>query len=254
MKNENILGKIFIIIAMFVMTIPVFAFEEQNQNQETSNKNKDANFCQELQNVQARVLKNLSKKEDNLHGKKNEHTTKLEERFTVRDKERMDHRNEKDIDLTLKIAKLKEKYPDAKYTLAISLFEKTMKDALIVRRNAIDAAVANFRNDLQNVISGKQSTADGMISSLETSIGAAVKTALNSCNQGISSATIKATFQKEISEIRKNTKIDKDNVVKLQPQIEQLANKRKADIDKAQDAFKVTAEGARRNLKEALAK
>jgi hypothetical protein len=124
--------------------------------------------------------------------------------------------------------------------------------AIASRRAAIDEAIDDFRQSVEQAKIDRKSAADALRNTFRNSIRAAFQKSETDCDVGVDPATIRTNFRAEVKAAKEKFENDRKEIEKLQTSMETLINTRKEAIKKAIDDFKTAMETARTEFKAAF--
>ena len=127
-----------------------------------------------------------------------------------------------------------------------------MEAALNVRRNAVDAAIKNFRDGVQAAVDSRKTAVDAAIASFKSAEQAAVEKAKADCAAGVAPRDIKQALQSSLKTARENLVKARQELDKKQDAMKPLIEAKKQAMEKAQADFKAAVEKAKNELRAAL--
>jgi len=247
MKNTNTFSKFVLASTMITSIIlPSFTFAATKEPKDATN------FCAELATKKTEVLTKISEHATKQGTKHSDREFKIENKFSVRDANKITKQESKDSNFTAKISELKTKYPEAEKQTAIANFENTVNQARDLKQNKLETVVTSFRTQLEALITSKTGNSETVVNDFKTKATAAFDHAQTSCDNGLDANTIKSTFKSEMDLAKTGLKDSKDGLNSIKFQVEQSANDKKTAATTIQQEFKASVESASQILKEAL--
>lgn len=242
---KKIAPKVIVLVLMFSILIAPFSSYAIGVD---INAKLGGDVCAKIAILEGKVNSKIEDKENKFVNKKDDRVKNLGEKRNERDVNRQENRAERDDKVDARITALMAKADtDAKKT-AVNNFSLAVKNAISVRRDSVNSAVATFRLGVDNLIKNKFGLIDNNAIELKNAIDLAFTKAKTSCQNGTDENTIKATLRSSIKTALDEFKSDKSDT-KIKAEIEALADARKASIDSAIAKFKIDMEKAKVDLK-----
>ncbi len=213
--------------------------------------------------VSANVCDRISERADAFSQK----TTEAENKFQIRTQERLANWTAKKTENETKLNSqraawnanrdaqfkaLEERAQTEEQKKAVTDFEVTTRAAIETRQGAVDGAIKTFQAGVQAAIATRNGQADQLLGDVKAARQALLDTAKADCAAGKDAKTVMATFRAGMLANRTKAQGDRQNVTKVNAQIQALITARKALVDKAFADFKATMERARVALKKAF--
>ena len=147
---------------------------------------------------------------------------------------------------------LEERAQTEEQKKAVAVFEATTRTAIETRQGAVDSAIKTFQDGVQAAITTRTGQVDQLLETVKTARQTLLDAAKADCVAGKDAKTVMETFRAGMLANRTKAQGDKQNVTKVNTQVQTLITARKAAIDKAFTDFKATMEKARIELKKAF--
>lgn len=208
-------------------------------------------LCDKISELYSRVAQIIAQKESKIGLKKIDVTNKIQERWTKQDVDLAQKRRNWDDNRTKQIAKLRAKFPNDNDKQAVISFEQAVGFAISARRTAIDSAIANFRQDVQQLKISRQSKTDAAKTAFKNSIIAAFEKAKTDCLSGVPIATVRENLKNNLMAAKESYNSAVKEIEKIGAGMDQLIATRKAAFEKAIQDFKSAMEKARLDFKAA---
>jgi hypothetical protein len=244
-KNTLRIGVLVSLIASVLVPLWIFA-QNANENQ------KAGAFCNLISNLASKYDQRVANRETKLEEKRSEIENRIAERWTERDAKLTEKRAKWDTNRDEHFAKLEEKAVTDEQKQALLVFKQAVAAAIAARRAAIDEAISNFRQGVEQAKVDRKSAADALRNAFRNSIQAAFQKAKADCDAGVDPATIRTNFRAEVKAAKDEFEIDRQELEKLQTSMEALINTRREAIKKAIDDFKAAMEKAKTDFKAAF--
>lgn len=137
---------------------------------------------------------------------------------------------------------------------AVETFESTLETAVTTRRSAIDTAIKTSRDGLDRAIANHTNGVENAAEAFRNKTNIAFEKAEEDCAGNVDEATIRRHLRITLEEARK-TFVSAVKEIEAFRNIEQsLKETREASVENAHEAFRVTADQAETDLKEAFGK
>ncbi len=120
---------------------------------------------------------------------------------------------------------------------AVATFKGAIEAAVAARENAVDAARNTYRQSADQLIDQHRSAVEQVLNSFQAAIQAAIGQAQASCTAGTAPAHVRTAFQQALEAARQARKAGVQEVDKIGPQMEALAQTRNAAIQQAMTTY-----------------
>ena len=256
----GVLAVIGLIIPMFVLakknnglstTVNINA---QNKKSNTANATTTAGkiICDRLINFSANVDQKITDHKTKLKEKRDEIINKLEIKREERDNKLNATRDQWDTNRQKQFAKLLEHAATDTQKQAVAKFKSDVETAILVRRQAVDAAIQTFRDGVKQAIALRKTATDNSVKTFNSAVATAKTKAQADCANGIDPKTVRLNYQQTLKAARDKFQSDKQNIEKLHGSIEPLIMAKKQATENAIADFKIAMEKARTDLKTAF--
>jgi len=244
---KKILKTGFLGLTIAGVLVPLWIFAQNaNDNQ------KAKGFCNSISNLTSKYDQRITDRETKLETKRVEITNRIAERWEARDEKLAEKREKWDENREEHFDKLEEKAETDEQKQAFLAFKQAVTAAIASRRAAIDKAIDDFRQGVEQAKIDRKSAADTLRNTFRNSIRAAFQKAETDCDAGVDPATIRTNFRAEVNAAKEKFETDRKEMEKLQDMMKTLINTRKEAIEKAIDDFKTAMETARTEFKAAF--
>lgn len=225
--------------------------EKQRNNEENKiQKNGDAgvNFCQKISDLSGQAEEKFTKAngpEDRLN--------QWQEKISEQDGKLTKLREQWDSNRDDQFKKLEENATTDEQKKAVADFEAAVKDAISIRRAAVDGALSVWRSGVKDLISARKQAITSDASAFGDAVKAAFDKAESDCQSGVSPTTIRMTLKSSIQAARVKYHEDRQGAPKVGGvNIQTLITARRNAVSKAMIDFKAAMEKARSELKKAF--
>jgi hypothetical protein len=210
-------------------------------------RSRGVDFCKNIDAIAAKITSDMGEKESRFDGRKEDRLSKLSVSRENRDGKREDKRDGRDEKHNTRIDALMAKADTDAERAAVNEFSATLESATKARREAVDAAVKKFREGVDKLINDKFTTLGGDIEAFKKAMEQAIAQAKADCAVD---KDPKPAFMESVKKAREAFKTSKPEMIK--DEVKNLADIRKAEVDKAVTDFKNTMKTAFEKLKTAF--
>ncbi|MCX6761167.1 MAG: hypothetical protein NTZ84_03660, partial [Candidatus Nealsonbacteria bacterium] len=248
MNFKKILTLSLGIIMIIGILTPIFTFARNSSTTQQGNV-----LCDKISEVYSKMAQIIAQKESKIGLKKTEIANKIQEHWAKQDTDLAKKRQNWDNNRVKQIAKLKEKFPNDPEKQAVIEFDQAVSSAISARRTAIDSAISNFRQGVQQLKILRQPKIDAAKTEFKNSIIAAFEKAKSDCVSGVPIAIIREDLKNSLSAAKESYNNKVKDIEKISVDMDQLIAARKVAFEKAIQDFKVAMEKARADFKEVVA-
>lgn len=234
-----------IIITSILAPVLIWA---QNENVNTGAKN----FCARLSTTASKIDQRIINRDAKLESKQTEILNKIEARRDKRGVKIAEKRAKWDLNRVEHFAKLETKTQTDEQKQAVIAFTRAVQTAITTRRAAIDTAIQDFQQGINEAHFTRKSSADIVIGIFRNSITSAFEKAESDCENGIDPKTIRENLRTDLKTARENFVSDKQKIEKIKTPMETLITARQEAIKQAIDDFKAAVIQARDDFKTAF--
>lgn len=211
-------------------------------------------FCKGLTSSATKVTNSISAAREKLKTAQTEQANKLKDLQTKWENELNNSREKWDTKRQEQFTKLENLAKTDSQKSAVTAYQNAITTAVTARRSANDTARADFRKDVENLISAKKSNMDAQYTILNSAVSNAITAAEAACtSENPNISEIRSTLQSSIKSARETYSNARKTDTKIGDQIKQLAQTRNDNIKANDEAFKKAAEAARTELNSAFA-
>ena len=211
-------------------------------------------LCDKISSAYSKVAQILIQKEGKIISKKTEIINKIQDHWTKQDTNLAQKRQKWDDNRAKQIAVLSDKFSSDLDKKAVISFEQEVSSAISARRRAIDSAITNFRQGVQQLKTSRELKTDEAKKTFKNSVISAFETAKADCLSGVSIAIIRENLKISLATAKEKYNNEVRNIEKIGAGMDQLIATRKAAFQKAIQDFKAAMEKARIEFKSATAK
>lgn len=208
--------------------------------------------CDKIGQFNSRSSDQFTKQRDKLTELRESRLSKLEDQRTARSERIATHRQKFDQSVTEHLERLRKRATNQAQTVAVTEFEKTIKDAMDTRRTAVDAARQKFLEGVKSAVASRRAALDVAAESYRTTVTAAVAKAVADCASGTDPSTVRSELQTSIRDAKEDFREARVNAEKVGPTVSMLTKERRDSVSNAKDEFRKTVEVARNKLKDVL--
>jgi len=237
--------KIFTIgIALLFVTVilaPVLILAQQNRANGFCNRVSKiySDTGKRFGNNNAKVEQKRERIEERIEGRREERDQKYEQKREKWDANRADH-----------FAKLDERAVSDEQKEITTEFQEAVVAAIRIRRDAVYAAIQEFRQGLDDAKIARKGSTDQAIIDFKASSEAAIEKAKAACEAGIiDPKTIQENLRNDLKTAKQEYIIARQEVEKVDTDMEALITAKREAIEEAQDAFKERLEQAKDDFK-----
>lgn len=208
-------------------------------------------FCSEWNEIDAKISSKITERETMFETKKENRITDLGSKWAEIDAKREAKRLEADTVLSTQIASLNTKATTDAQRQAIANYETSVKNALEVRRVAIDEIIKDYRSNINTAIENRNEIAGSAVDEFKASVNSAISDISAQCENDVSTRDIRENLKSAMEQARENLK----NTIKSQDpktSIEIYETQTSEKMKIVQEQFKSSLETARIELKQAF--
>lgn len=222
------------------------------QRMEDRQQKMSARFCDRISNMSDNFLGRITERINNIDQRRNDRLTNWTNHISDQDARLKSLRDKRDENITEHFAKLEDKATTDEQKKALADFEAAYKAALAARRTAVDVAISTFRTGVKDAIAGRKTDAETAQKNFQSKVQAAFEKAKASCSSGTADKTVMTTLKSNLQSAKTQLQSDRKSSDKVGTTVSQLAQTRRAAVEKAFADFKSAMETARNNLKKAF--
>ncbi|MFZ2188371.1 MAG: hypothetical protein WAV73_02290 [Candidatus Moraniibacteriota bacterium] len=223
---------------------------EQKKDDRVAQKND--NICEKISERADAFGQKMSEEENKFQTRNQERLANWTTKKTEKEATLSSNRASWDANRDAQFKALEERAQTEEQKKAVADFETTTRAAIEARRLASDSAIKTFQDGIQAAITTRNGQVDQLLASAKEARQKLLDTAKADCAAGKDAKTVMANFRSGMQASRAKTQTDKQNVTKVNTQVQALIATRKASMDKAFSDFKATMEKARVALKKAF--
>ena len=223
-----------------------------NPNSERSNQS-TSQFCTNLVTESGFIKSKFGDLTTKLAQARSQQTLDMTNEWTKVDQLVSSDRLKADNSRAADFSKLESKATSVTEKQAVISYEKSINDAVSVRRAAFDSARLTYRSAVKNAITVKHNQITAQLTTFQNSVNSALSIAMASCaNNPNGFSAIHATFQASMKSAHDvfQTERNSDNTVKSQ--VQQLTVIRDASFKSAEVAFEASHTAASTILQQAF--
>lgn len=209
-------------------------------------------LCGRLDNIYTKFTDRVSERGDKITQKRNDIKQKLEDRWANQDSKLAEKRDKWSQNRQDHFAKLEEKAQTDVQKQAVLAFVQAVQEAIGARKAAVDKAIADFRQGMENARIARQSGIDAVKLAFKDATKAAYEKAKSDCANNIDAATIRQNLKNDLQAAKTKYQADLKTIDQLKNTVDGIISARKAAIEKAIQDFKDALEKARIDFKTAM--
>lgn len=207
-------------------------------------------FCNRISKISSDTGQKFGNSNTKLEQKRERIIERIEERREERDQRYEEKQARWDANRADHFAKLDEKAVTDEQKEVATDFQQAVVAAIRIRRDAVNAAIQEFRQGLEDAKLARKGSIDEAIITFRASSEAAIEKAKTDCEAGIiDPETIQETLRKELKAIKEEYITARQEAEKINTDMEVLITVKREAIEKAQYDFKQALEQAKDNFK-----
>ncbi len=251
MKNIKSISALFVLV-VFVISLSVVHFavaaNSNKQDRGAGLQNVCSRINDQAQQYKTNIDAKISELRDRINGEIQNIQTNREKSDNALQQDRAKWaQNRQNI-----YAELKDKATTDAEKQAVANFQNAIEAAVTTRESAIDAARAAFRQGVNQLVPQHQTDAKQVLLTFQSSLQSAIEQALSQCSSGINPTTVWATLQSALQAARSARQSGVQQIDKIGPQIQQLAQTRDAAVKQAMQTYQSALRAAVNTLKAAF--
>ncbi|MCX6790900.1 MAG: hypothetical protein NTV62_01755, partial [Candidatus Gribaldobacteria bacterium] len=194
---------------------PLVVLAQDNKNNSVE---KDV-FCDKLFERAEQVEKQITQRQDQIIGKQTEANYTLELNRQQRDQLLENKRKEWEQERLGYYKNLESQAVTSQQKQAVVVFQQTIERAIKNRELALDTAMENFRNSLDQIVEIRQGAVNTAVGVYKAGYQAAIAKARDDCNKGTATNLIRKSFNNNLQKARQDFLDDKQALEKQNIQI-----------------------------------
>jgi hypothetical protein len=223
---------------------------QQKKDDRTSEKND--NICEKISERAEAFGQKMAEEENRFQARSQERLANWTTKKTEKETALSSNRATWDTNRDAQFKALKERAQTEEQKKAVTDFEVKVRAAIETRRTAMDSAIKTFQTGVEAAIKTRNGQVDQLLTNAKAARQKLLDTAKADCAAGKDAKTVMATFRAGMQANREKAQSDKQNITRVNTQVEALITTRKTAMDKALTDFKATMEKARVELKKAF--
>ncbi len=254
-SNFTIATGIILLFAVIILSPKnIYAIEVTTTKQESSTANsKTSPFCTNLATESAKVKANLSELSNKLTAAWTQQSTTKTTDWQKVDQQVSANRAAADTKLTDSLAKLTEKATNDTQKQAITDYADAINAALATRRNDIDTARTTFRSAVDGLLTTRQNTVLTQLNNFQSSVDTAIATATDACTTDpTSGVAVHKAYQDSLATARTTFQSNRLSDDKVKTELPQLTAVRDASFKAIDATFQASMNAAKTALQTAL--
>jgi hypothetical protein len=230
-------------------------WQEEKQNVRENIASKSAEkinnlICDNLEKWVVKIDQVLTEREMKIEEKQTERLEKLDEKRENRDTKLEQHREQWEEKWEEHFGILEEKASTSEQKQALVDFKEAVEEARASRQAAVDAAISQFRIDLDKLIADRKTAIEAAKTAYINAYNAAIQNAKQACIDGGDPSQIKETLRTALKAAKDKFNSDRQVIEKLD--LKSLVEARQRAFREALEYFKKAMEEARTELKTAF--
>jgi len=247
--NYNYKNTFAIICLMLVIVVlaPVLILAQQKGKGVSSEAK---GFCNRVSKISSDTGQRFGNRNTKLEQKRERIRERIEERRQDRDQRYEEKKAKWDANRVNHFAKLDERAGTDEQKEVITEFQQAVKAAIEIRRDAVYTAIQEFRQGLEDAKIARKEFIDEAVIAFRISSEAAIEKAETDCEQeGVDSKAVQETLRNELKTIKEEYINTRQEIEKINTDMEALITAKREAIEKAQDDFKQALEQAKDDFK-----
>jgi len=231
------------LLLIIVVLAPILILAEKKGN---GNSNETKGFCNRVSKISSDAGQRFGNQNAKLEQKRERITERIEERRQERDQKYEEKREKWDANRAEHFAKLDEKTGTNEQKEITTEFQQAVVAAIRIRRDAVNAAIQEFRQGVEDLKIARKESIDGAIIAFRASSEAAIEKAKTDCEEeGVDPKAVQETLRNELKAAKQEYISARQEVEKVDIDMEALITAKREAIEKAQDDFKQALEDAK---------
>jgi len=232
---------IICLLLVIIILVPVLILAQQKGAK---------GFCNRVSKISSDTGKGFGNNSAKLEQKRERITERIEERRQERDERYEEKKAKWDANRAEHFAKLDEKAETDEQKEITTEFQEAVVAAIRIRRDAVYAAIQQFRQGLDDAKIARKGSTDQAVIDFKASSEAAIEKAKADCEEGVIDAkTIQETLRNELKAAKQEYISARQEVEKVDIDMEALITAKREAIEKAQEDFKLALEQAKDDFK-----
>lgn len=230
----------FALLLLTIVLAPVLILAQQNETR---------GFCNRISRISSDTGQRFANRSAKLEQKRERIMERIEERRENRDQRYEEKKAKWDANRADHFAKLDERAVTDEQKEVITDFQQAVVEAMRIRRDAVYAAIQEFRQGIEDAKIARKESIDGTIVAFRDLSEAAIEKAQADCNDGVDPKTVRENLRNELKTAREKYVIARQEIEKIDADMEALITAKREAIEKAQDDFKQALEQAKDDFK-----
>ena len=238
------------LLFLVIILAPVLILAEQKGNGNgNGNGNEAKGFCSRVSKISSDTGQRFGNRNTKLEQKREQIRERIEERRQERDQRYEEKQAKWDANRADHFAKLDEKAGTEEQKQVTSEFQQAVVAAIRIRRDAVYAAIQEFRQGIEDAKIARKEFIDETIIAFRDSSAAAIEKAKTDCEQGVDPKTVQETLRNDLKAAKQEYVIARQEIEKIDTDMEALITAKREAIEKAQEDFKQALEQAKDDFK-----
>ena len=247
MNYKKILTIGLTLLFVTIILVPALILAEQKGK---GNGNEAKGFCNRISKISSDTGQKFGNQNAKLEQRREQIRERIEERREDRDQRYEEKKAKWDVNRAEHFAKLDEKAGTDEQKKITTEFQQAVVAAIRIRRDAVNAAVEEFRQGLEDAKLARKGSTDEAIIAFRNSSEAAIEKAKADCEEeGVDPKTVQERLRNELRIIKQEYVNARQEVEKIYVDMEALITAKREAIEKAQDDFKQALEQAKADFK-----
>lgn len=232
---------IICLLLVIVVLTPILILAQQKEAK---------GFCNRVSKISSDTGKGFGSNSAKLEQKRDRIRERIEERRQERDERYEEKKAKWDANRADHFAKLDEKAVTDEQKEITTDFQQAVVAAIRIRRDAVYAAIQEFRQGLDDAKIARKGSTDQAIIAFRVSSEAAIEKAKTDCEEeGVDPKAVQKTLRNELKAAKQEYIDARQEVEKVDIDMEALITAKREAIEEAQDDFKQALEQAKADFK-----
>jgi hypothetical protein len=216
-------------VAGAVFFVPAFAFAKETEVNTTTQQS--SAFCDRIKDVEQKALGDVERITQKVLSESTQALTTLQAKWKVQDTATQKDRRDADASRFLEQKRSVKKFSKKQQEAAIT-FNATVEHNILERRKSADAEVNEYRTGVTTLLEKRKVQMNDIVTTYKNSTTKAVNTATASCKNKVRSTTVQKQFTAQMKTATDTFKKKYKDAGAIASQIETLAKKESAELEK----------------------
>lgn len=243
------------LLLVIIVLVPILILAQQNGDDNgngngNGSSNRAKGFCNRVSKISSDTGKGFGNNSAKLEQKRERIAERIEERREERDQRYEEKKAKWDANRADHFTKLNERSVTDEQKEVTTDFQEAVVAAIRIRRDAVNVAIQEFRQGLDDVKLARKGSTDEAIIAFKASSEVATEKAQTACKEeGVDPKAVQETLRNELKAAKQEYITARQEVEKVDTDMEALITVKREAIEEAQDIFKESLEKAKADFK-----